>query len=288
MNQEKTIAITGSTGLIGSNLRKYFELNQWKVIPLGRKDFGLSTEILAGKISGTDVVLHFSGAPIIKRWTKKYKEEIYNSRIHTTRKLVDAIRTAKTRPGMMVSAAAVGIYNQECVQDEYSNQFDTGFIGKLCLDWEAEAEKASELTRLSIVRLGIVLTREGGALKTMLPAFRLGLGGKISSGRQPFAWIHLDDVISAVEFLVLKKETSGIYNLVAPGLINNIQFTAALGKIMKRPAWFTIPAAVLRLVYGEAASTLTDGQKVVPMRLEKAGFQFKFPEIHQALKNIFK
>ncbi len=288
MNQQKTIVISGSTGLIGSNLRKYFESNHWKVIPLGRKDFEQSTEILSGKVNGTDAVLHFSGAPIIRRWTKKYREEIYNSRIHTTRKLVDAIRMAKTRPDMMVSAAAVGIYNQECVQDEYSNQYDKGFIGKLCMDWEAEAEKASELTRFAIVRLGIVLTKQGGALKTMLPAFRLGLGGKIASGRQPFAWIHLDDVISAVEFLVLNKETSGIYNLVAPGLINNMQFTAALGKTLKRPVWFTIPATMLRMAFGDAASTLTGGQKVVPIRLEKAGFQFKFPEIHQALKIIFK
>lgn len=288
MNQEKVIVISGSTGLIGSNLRKHFELNHWKVIPLGRKDFELSTEILAEKISGAEAVLHFTGAPIIKRWTKKYKEEIYDSRILTTRKLVNAIHMAKVRPNVMISAAAVGIYNQESVQDEYSNQFDSGFTGKLCLDWEAEAKKASSLTRLVIVRLGIVLTRQGGALKTMLPAFRMGMGGKIASGRQPFAWIHLDDVISAVEFLVLKKETSGIYNFAAPGLINNKQFTVALGKALKRPVWFAIPAAVLRLVYGEAAITLTGGQKVVPKRLENAGFQFKFPEIHQALKNIFE
>lgn len=288
MNHQKIAAISGTTGLIGGELKKHFEKNGWKVIPVGRNDFALSDEALAQKINGVEAVLHFAGAPIIKRWTKKYKQEIYDSRILTTRKLVNAIGMSEKKPRVMIAAAAVGIYNDEYVQDEYSNQFDGGFIGKLCIDWESEAEHAKAFTRLAIVRLGVVLTEKGGALKTMLPPFKLGLGGRIASGNQPFAWIHLEDVVAAVDFLVHNKEAKGIYNLVAPGLINNRQFTTALGKVLKRPTWFTIPAFVLKLIYGDAAFTLTGGQKAVPMRLEKSGFKFKYPEINQALENIIR
>lgn len=286
MNHQKTAAISGTTGLIGGELRKHFEQSGWKVILLGRKDFALSDEALAQNISDVDAVLHFAGAPIIKRWTKKYKQEIYDSRILTTRKLVNAIEISTKKPRVMIAAAAVGIYNQECVQDEYSNQFDDGFIGKLCLDWEAEADRAKALTRLAIVRLGIVLTKKGGALKTMLLPFRMGLGGKIADGNQPFAWIHLSDVVKAVDFLVHTEKTNGVYNLVAPELINNRQFTVALAKVLNRPAILPVPAFALMLLYGEAALTLTSGQKVVPMRLVKDGFEFGFPEIKGALGNL--
>jgi len=286
MNPVKTIVISGATGLIGRNLKNHFEKQQWKVVALGRKDFDLNTEELAQKINGANVLVHLAGAPVIKRWTKSHKKEIINSRILTTQKLVEAIELAPQKPGVMISASAVGIYSPEGVRDEQSTQFAGDFLSKVCLDWEAEAEKAKSFTRLAIVRLGIVLAREGGALKTMLPPFRLGIGGKIASGRQPFAWIHIDDVIGAIDFLIQKPEENGIYNLAAPELINNNQFTTALAKSLKRPAIIPVPAFALRLLYGEAAATLTGGQKVVPKRLEEAGFRFKYPEIHGALKTL--
>jgi len=286
MHPEKTIAIAGATGLIGSHLTKHFKSKKWEVIPLGRKDFGGTSEALAEKIETANVVINLAGAPIIKRWTRKHKKEIYDSRILTTRKLVKAIELAKNKPALMISASAVGIYDQECVQDEHSNQFAGDFLSKVCMDWEAEAEKVSAPTRLTIIRLGIVLAREGGALKTMLPFFKLGIGGKIATGRQPFAWIHLDDVVNAIEFIIQDPEKKGVFNFVAPGLINNRQFTAALGKAIRRPALLFVPAFALRLLYGEAAVTLTTGQKVVPMRLEKAGFEFKFPEIYRSLEDL--
>lgn len=286
MNHEKTIAIAGASGLIGSHLTKHFKSKKWKVIPLGRKDFGGSLEALAEKIEMADVLINLAGAPIIKRWTKKHKEKIYNSRIHTTRKLVQAIELVKNKPILMISASAVGIYDQECVQDEYSNQFAGDFLSKVCIDWEAEAEKISLPTRLAIIRLGIVLARKGGALKTMLPFFKLGVGGKIATGRQPFSWIHVVDVVNAIEFIIQDPEAKGIFNFVAPHLINNRQFTVALGKAVKRPAFIFVPALALRLLYGEAAVTLTRGQKVVPMRLEKAAYDFKFREINGALEDL--
>lgn len=288
MDTKKTIAISGATGLIGSHLTNHFLTKNWVVIPLGRKDFTESTKALTEKIEQTDVVINLAGAPIIKRWTNNHKEEIYNSRILTTRKLVQAIELANKKPSLMVSASAIGIYNQECVQDEYSNQFAGDFLGKVCMDWEFEAEKASSFTRLVIVRLGVAVAQTGGALKTMLPLFRLGLGGKIASGSQPFAWIHIQDVVSAIDFMVQNQEAKGVYNLVAPGLINNRQFTIALGKALKRPTLFTVPAFALQLLYGEAAITLTGGQKVVPAKLEKENYKFLFPEINQALTNIVR
>lgn len=288
MNREKTIAISGAGGLIGSHLTKHFLSKNWVVIPLGRKDFAGSFEALVEKIEQADVLINLAGAPIIKRWTKKHKEEIYNSRILTTRKLVHTIEIAKKKPSLLISASGVGIYDQQCVQDEYSNQFAGDFLGKVCMDWEFEAEKASTFTRLVIVRLGVVLAQAGGALKTMLPLFRFGLGGKIASGNQPFAWIHIEDIVSAIDFMVQNQEAKGVYNLVAPGLINNRQFTFALGKALNRPTLFTVPAFALQLLYGEAAITLTSGQKVVPAKLEKENYKFLFPEINQAFTNIVR
>lgn len=288
MNQAHTIVISGATGLIGSKLKTHFSAKKWNVEEIGRADFSANADVLAKKINGVDAIVHLAGSPIIRRWSKRVRDDIYNSRIATTRKLVEALHLTEEKPGVLISASAVGIYSQDCVQDELSNQFAGDFLGKICLDWESEAETAATLTRLCIVRLGVVMAREGGALQTMLPAFRMGIGGRIASGRQPFAWIHIDDVIAAIDFLIQNKEKAGVYNLVAPGLVNNRQFTIALGKAMKKPTVFPIPGFLLGLVFGEAAVTLTGGQKVIPMRLQKAGFEFQFPDIDPALANLLK
>jgi uncharacterized protein (TIGR01777 family) len=286
MDRAHTIAISGASGLIGSRLTKYFKSKTRRVIPLSRNDFAGSTEALSQKLDQADVVINLTGAPVIKRWTEKHKKEIYSSRIITTRKLVEAIERMKNKPSLFVSASAVGIYDQAHMHDENSVHFAGDFLSDVCTTWEAETEKLSQSTRLAIIRLGIVLASEGGALKTMLPPFRLGIGGKIATGRQPFAWIHIDDVVNAIDFIIENDKAKGVYNLVAPGLINNSQFTATLGKALKRPTWFTVPAFALRLLYGEAAFTLTGGQKVVPMRLEEAGFKFSYPDIEPALRSL--
>ncbi len=283
MNEKTKIAVSGATGLIGSNLSKFYLAEKVQILQLGRQDFHLSNEELAQKLAGVSAIVNLAGAPVIRRWTPKHKKQIYDSRILTTRKLVETMQLMPSKPDVFVSASAVGIYNQECVQDEYSNQFANDFLGKVCLDWETEAEKTASLTRLAILRLGIVLSGDGGALKTMLMPFKLGLGGVIASGRQPFAWIHLQDVIRAIDFIIHQKEASGVFNLVAPELVNNRQFTKSLAKTLKRPAILPVPAFALKLLYGEAASTLTGGQKVVPMRLQKAGFNFSFPKLDEAL-----
>lgn len=286
MNQKHTVAISGASGLIGSRLTKHFQVKKWEVIPLNRKDFAGSAEALAQKIEQAGIVINLAGAPIIKRWTKKHKQEIYNSRILTTQKLVQAIEVAGKKPFLLLSVSGVNIYNDIGVHDEHSKGFAVDFLGKVCIDWEAQAEKASAMTRIAIARLGVVLAREGGALKTMLLPFRLGIGGKIAGGKQPFSWIHIDDVVNAMEFIILNTQMRGVYNLVAPGMINNREFTVAFGKALKRPAWFTIPAFALRLLFGEAAVTLTGGPKVIPKRLEKARFEFKHPKINQALEDL--
>lgn len=286
MSISKTIVITGATGMIGSHLRRHFEVAGWEVVSLSRHELSLPVEYLSGVMSRADIVVNLAGAPIIKRWTQSRKQSIYNSRIQTTRSIVDAITMAEKKPMLLISASAVGIYSQECIQDEYSNQFADDFAARVCLDWESEAEKVSALTRLVIIRLGVVLSLKGGALKKMLLPFRLGLGGRIGTGLQPFAWIHISDVISAIEFFIANQQTNGVYNLVAPHLINNRKFTSALADSLQRPAWFTIPALFLRMFYGEASFTLTNGQKVVPTRLQKAGFVFGFQKIEDALNDL--
>jgi uncharacterized protein (TIGR01777 family) len=246
----------------------------------------LSDENLASELNGTDVILNLAGAPVVSRWNDKNKQIIYNSRILTTRKLVAAIQLMQNPPSVLVSASAIGIYQSPGEHTEASRSFDNGFLGKVCTDWEAEAGKAS--CRLVILRTGIVLGQEGGALPKMLLPFKLGLGGPIASGKQGFSWIHVSDVIRAVDFLINHKELSGVFNLTAPEPVNNLNFSKALASVLHRPALINTPAFVLRLLYGEGADALTQGQFVYPERLIKSGFTFQYPELASALSSFFQ
>lgn len=280
------VAICGITGLIGKEASVYFKSLGYEVFGLGRSDLKKGVNHLQTVLSGTDVLINLAGAPILKRWTNKWKREIYNSRIDTTRMLVTAINGMAQPPGVFISSSAVGIYDAINVHDEFSANLDHGFLGTLCQDWEAEALKANPGMRKVILRLGVVLSARGGALKQMLVPFKLGLGGTIGNGQQAFPYIHISDLVKAFSWIVETPLAEGIYNMVSPQLVTNREFTKSLAKALHRWAPFTIPAFALKLIYGQAAQTLVKGQFVVPQRLLSDGFLFQFPALDAALTEL--
>lgn len=281
------VAISGASGFVGSSLRAWLQKEGHETVPLGVKDFAQSDESFTEKLDGCEVVINLAGAPIIARWSEEYKKILYSSRIDTTRKLARCISSLDKKPRVFISTSAVGIYANDRVYDEENIVYGENFLADLCRTWEHEAfEAKSEETRVVVFRFGIVLGRDGGALKQMLPIFRLGLGGRIGSGKQGFSWVHLDDLTRAFAFAVEREDMSGAYNLTAPQVTTNEIFTAALSEVLRRPAIFPVPAFALRLLYSQGAQVLTDGQHAVPKRLLEHGFEFEHPEIIGALEHL--
>jgi len=282
------IVISGINGLIGSRLRLAVIEKGWEVIPLQRQDFDLNVELLGKKISGADAVIHLAGAPIVHRWNAAYKKELRSSRINTTRKLVEAMRAARVKPGLFISTSAIGIYAADGSHTEINSRPATDFIGQLCRDWEAEANASGTFARTVIFRLGIVLAKDGGAFPKMLMPFKFGLGGNIGNGLQGFSWIHVNDLIAAYMFAIENSRIIGVYNLTSPEPCDNATFTRILAKVLNRPAFFSVPLFALRLIYGEGATAVTGGQKVIPERLINAGFHYSFPLLEGAIKDLLK
>lgn len=281
------VAITGVTGFIGSYLESYFEEKGHKVIPILRRDF--EEDNLKNLIAGTDVVINLAGAPIAKRWTTAYKKELETSRIETVRKVVKAIGDLrkKSRPEVFISASAIGIYDSERENDEFNFRYGDDLLAKICLKWEDEANKAGLYdVRVIIARFGLVLGKKGGMFPRMLKVFRLGLGGKIASGKQGFSYIHIHDLIRAMMFVIKNKDASGVYNFVVPNPVNNEVFTRHLASLLHKPSYFTVPEIALRMVFSEAASAFTSGSVVYPKRLVDSGFKFSYPELHSALSDL--
>lgn len=279
------VAITGVTGFIGSRLSAYFESLDWTVVPISRDDLSKSNNELSTLIEGCDVIINLAGAPIISRHTNAHKKEIYESRINTTQKIVNAIKIAAARPSQFISGSAVGIYSGNSINTEVSYEYASDFSAIVVNDWEQAAREAEKFTSVSIVRLGIVLDGKDGALPTMIKPFQMGIGGKIGSGAQMFSWIHITDLLSAFHFIIEGKK-SGVYNLTSPGYLRNSDFTKVLASVLDKPALFTVPEFALKLIYGDGAKTLTSGQAVYPERLISDGFRFKYPVIEQALTDL--
>ena len=283
------IAISGITGMIGQALSDHLLGNDHCVTGIGRQDFQNGVEHLAEKLKGIDAVINLAGAPLLQRWSQKNKTEILRSRVDTTAALVTAMNQMSAPPGCFIAASAVGIYDPYEVHDEYSTAYDDDFPAEVCKAWEQEALKVdADKVRLSIMRLGVVLSQSGGALKKMLLPFRLGLGGKIGEGFQPMPFIHIADLTNAIEWLVLHPQEKGVFNMVAPSMVSNEEYTKALGIVLHRPTFMTIPEFALKMIYGDAAQILTKGQKVLPKRLREDGFVFEFPDIHSALFYLLK
>lgn len=285
-NNEHTIAISGASGFVGTYLLNQFHKKGWNIIPLYRKDFEKDTKNLALRLNKSDVIVNLAGAPVIGRWTAAYKKILYDSRVNVTKKLINACSEMIEKPKLFISASAIGYYTAGAFHTEINHTRADNFLGDLTFSWEQEALRAKEFeARTVIFRLGVVLGKNGGALQQMLPLFKIGLGGTIKNGSQPFSWIHIQDLARAVSTVIQNHTYEGVYNMTAPHPTTNRGLTKALAKALGKPAFLPVPAFILRLKFGEGAQILTEGQAVYPQRLVESGFAFKFSEINEAVKN---
>jgi len=285
------VAISGATGFIGKSLSDFLERNGFKTVIISRKDFSNGGKELSKRLRKCAIVINLAGAPIgARKWTPAYKDEILNSRISTTKRLVEAIHLLDQKPDLLISTSAVGIYDSFEVHDEFSNSYAKDFLGSVCQQWEAEAFKAHTIdnVRLCIVRLGVVLGKDGGAMPRILKPFKYGMGAKLGDGYQVFPFIHIKDVLSAFWYLVKREQSSGIYNLVAPQMISNLEITEAIKLKTRSSIVPAVPESLLRLFYGEGADLLLVGQKVLPTRLLKDGFPFAYPDFNAVLEDVLK
>ena len=281
------IAMSGSTGFIGSYLKQAFAEKGWETVPLTRADFKGDGALLRDKLSGADAVINLAGAPIAARWTESYKQELYASRIPVTEKVVTAMSGLEHKPKVFVSACGVGLYPAGGPWTEDDTARADDFLGQLALQWEQAAKMAEKAgIRTVVFRFGVVLGRGGGALGKMLPIFRLGLGGVIGSGSQPFSWVHISDLVRAHCEALKNESFRGSYNLTATNPTTNRGLTRALSQVLHRPAIFPVPAFALKLLFVEGATVLLDGQSVLPKRLLDEGFAFQFERIEDALTDL--
>ena len=280
----KTIAITGASGFVGTNLTNFFKSFNYKIIPISR-DILNNESKLKSVLDESDVIINLAGANIIGRWTPQYKELLYSSRIDTTKKIVSALNEITDKNKLLISTSAVGIYDDKDTYDE-NGTFANDFLSNLCQDWEKMALSAkSSNIKVSIFRFGIVLGQGGGAFAKMITPFKLGLGGIIGSGNQAFSFIHIDDLMNAYKF-VIENNYEEIFNLTAPKPTTNLQFTRALGCRLKRPTFIPVPEFILKIIFSEGAKILTDGQDVIPKKLLNLGFKFKFNNIQETIKAL--
>ncbi|MBS1213046.1 MAG: hypothetical protein H6R26_1663 [Proteobacteria bacterium] len=295
------ILITGGTGFIGKALcrRLLGQGHQLTVLSRQtpesvRRSCGeavtplFSFQALSPR-SGFDAVVNLAGESIAaRRWTEARKRLLWDSRVGLTAELVNFIATAESRPAVMVSGSAVGYYGNrgDTPLDENSDTTDD-FSHQLCAAWEKEAENAAELgVRVCILRTGLVIGRDGGFLQRMLPLFRLGLGGRIGTGRQWMSWVHLDDHVAITDHLLANASLDGVFNATAPDPVTNREFTECLARVLHRPAFLPVPAAALRLLLGEMAELLLGGQRVLPARLQKEAFPFRYERLEEALREV--
>jgi uncharacterized protein (TIGR01777 family) len=297
------IVIAGATGFIGSILsdRLWNELHS--LVLLSRKppaEVGVTQkqwfawEPPAGgewerAIDGADGIINLAGEPIAeKRWTAEQKRKLRDSRIDVTRALVNAIGKAKVKPKFLLSGSAVGYYGAR--GDETVTEGSTpgdDFLSRLCVDWEAEALKAEAYdVRVARIRTGIVLDKGRGALKKIVPPFKMFLGGPLGSGKQWMPWIHIEDEIGLILFLMQNENARGAFNATAPNPVTMEEFAKTLGDRLKRPSWVSVPGSMLALTLGEMADMLLTGQRAVPEAAAKLGFQFQYPTIRAALEAL--
>src|SRR5437667_2996944 len=276
------VVIAGGTGFLGRPLARSLDADGHDVVVLPRGS--------TSAVDGADAVVNLAGESIAgRRWTTAQKHRILESRVHTTRALADAILAAQRPPSVFVSGSAVGYYGplgDEVATDETPAGSD--FLAHVCVQWEKEAARVRDRTRVVCVRTGLVLERDGGALPRMLPPFWVGAGGAVGSGRQFWSWIHRSDWIGMVRWVIQNTAVSGPINVTAPSPVTNAEFARALGRAIHRPAFLRTPAFVLKLLLGEMADALLlSGQRALPNRAQRAGFTFTYPQLNIALQTIF-
>jgi uncharacterized protein (TIGR01777 family) len=293
------VTITGATGLIGQRLVADLKARGDQVTVLSRSAGKASSSLgveavawdsLAGPapaeaLNGRDAVVHLAGEPVAQRWNAERKQAILDSRETGTRNLVAGLKAADPRPTVLVSSSAVGFYGKhgDEIIDESAAPGDD-FLADVCVRWEKEADAAAALgLRVVHIRTGVVLDASGGALKTMLPPFKAGVGGPVAGGKQYMPWIHLDDIVGLYLKALDDSSWSGSYNGSAPDPVTNKAFSKALGKALHRPSFSPVPAFAIKALYGEMSEVVTEGQRAVPQRALAEGYSFKHPDLDEAL-----
>jgi hypothetical protein len=295
------VLISGASGLIGRALAKELRSRGHELqrvvrdsahVGAGDIDFQPGAPLEAARIAGFDAIVHLAGRPVATLWTAKAKEEILRSRVEGTATLARAAAEAfrqSGRPRALICSSAIGYYgsrgDEELVEE---SEAGIGFLAEVCQQWEAATQPAAMAgVRVAQMRTALVLSSEGGALARMLPAFRLGLGGRVGSGRQWWSWVTLADAVRAYVFALEEERVHGPLNLSAPGAVTNAEFTRALGRALHRPALLAVPAMLLRAAAGQMAEEmLLSSQRVRPKHLLEAGFEFDDPELAAALKKL--
>jgi uncharacterized protein (TIGR01777 family) len=298
------VLVTGGSGFIGHALCHALVGRGDAVVALLRRP-GAVDQLPAGTeriqwdasalppapaFDGVDAVVHLAGENVAQRWTATRKQRIRTSRVDGTRRLVDALAALAHRPRVLVAASAIGFYGdrgEETISEDSSPGRD--FLAEVCVAWEAAARRAESLgMRVVVVRIGVVLGVEGGALARMLPPFKLGLGGPVGNGRQWMSWVHRDDVIGLVLHALDRPAVTGALNATAPEPVRSRDFARALGTVLRRPAVLPVPAFALRLAFGEMATVLLGGQRVLPVRTQANGYVFRFATLEPALRHILQ
>lgn len=296
------VVITGATGFVGQVIVKQLLEAGDEVVVLTRNvakaaiSLGSSCKYFqwddntslppVEAFEGADGVINLMGETISKRWDEEQKKRIYNSRINGTRRVVEVLEKLNKKPKVFVSTSAIGIYGSRGPEELNENStLADDFLGKVCKDWENEANKArNHGARVVIIRTGVVLGRNGGALEKMLPIFKMGAGGPVGSGNQYMSWIQIED-LAAMYIEALKNESiKGPFNGTAPYPATNAEFSKILGKVLRRPAFMPAPAFALKLVFGEMSQLLLEGQKVLPVKFKEQHFRYRYPTLEMALK----
>jgi len=268
------VALNGASGFVASHLIKKFT----DFVIIERED---TLEDIVQKLQGVDVVFNLAGAPIIKRWSESYKKILLSSRVDTTKKLVDAINQSDVKH--FISTSAIGAYPDNSRYDESFDGYGDDFLASLTKEWETEANKCNKPT--AIVRFGVILGSDGGALAQMLTPFKMGVGGIIGDGRMMMSWIDIDDLVGIYSY-ICENKLIGVFNATAPHPVSNYEFTKALGSALHRPTIFPLPEFVLKILFGEGSTVLTGSKEIYPRALELSGFHFKYSTIEESLKHL--
>ena len=292
------ILITGASGLVGTELQKSFAANGYDLLLASRKEptdeqhiqWSIEDGFTApDKLEGIDVVVHLAGENVSGlRWTDDKKKAIHDSRVLGTRNVVDAISKLKNKPKTFVAASAIGFYGERGDEEvTESSSAGDNFLAGVCKEWEAESRRAEDAgIRTVLLRTGIVLSKDGGALSSMLLPFKLGVGGVVGSGKQWMSWISMDDEIAVINYVIDNENIRGAVNAVSPNPVTNHDFTKTLGEVLYRPTILPLPEFAVSMVFGEMGDALLlASTKVLPKRLEDAGFEFKYPEFKAALEH---
>ncbi|MDH4422684.1 MULTISPECIES: TIGR01777 family oxidoreductase [Bacillus] len=294
------IAIAGGTGFIGKYLSTFFIQKGHTVYILTRKKTTETSspnlhyvqwtpELHTFPLSSIDVVINLTGESINSRWTKKQKEAILNSRIQTTKGLIKQLQTLTTKPHTFINASAIGYYGTS-ETETFTEQHETpgnDFLANTVYLWEQEASKARSLgIRTIYTRLGVVLGADGGALPKMLIPYQFYIGGTVGSGNQWLSWIHIDDVVRMIDFIIHKEEIDGPFNITAPLPIRMKEFGETIATVIGKPHWLPVPSFMLQALFGEMSILVLEGQHVLPSKAIEHGYQYTFPTVNHALQNI--